>query len=67
MVFFICRETTANENHQSARADEICPKGWAFSLIVTCPASPACPVECEAYSSGVGPEDRTGALRFIIQ
>jgi hypothetical protein len=29
------------------------------------PACPACPVECEAYSSGVGPEDRTGVVKIF--
>ena len=25
----------------------------------------ACPVECEAYSSGVGPADRTGVVKIL--
>jgi hypothetical protein len=29
------------------------------------PACPACPVECEAYSSGVGPADRTGVVKIF--
>jgi len=34
------------------------PQADRFSFIVV--PAPACPVECEAYSSGVAPEDGTG-------